>query len=461
MWKNRMIRSFWLILFLWSSGAGRAQNGQLTINETALIDGTVSMTATGYNYNPGVLAVLPNIMVKGNGDLSPVSGTNSALPLAKFTAMYVRGANHDNAIPLSTTPQSMTSELLSLLLLSGGPFTVKYEAPGLSATAWQAGTYSNTLAFSLSAIGIGSAVTPTQATLTVTVDPLITASTAPGNMALVVNDLKYFRNTTLEVNNAFTLRHTVPVQLTLAANTAQLVFTNGYSGVPDPQTAVGKIQVQMTTPASAIVPLTTASQQLVAGAPVPVGNKTNFNARFFISPSDLKTAFINKGDYSTTLTLQGANASPAATYSKVLNLAVTVNDLSEFNLSATGVTLPFQTAADYKNGVALDLVNHLQVSKTTPYDISVKAQTSDLTNGSSGATVPVSILELGPATGQSGVNTVSALSTTDQLLVSGALPAVDRYLNIRYRIPPSRTQNLINKPAGIYTAVINYTLTAH
>ncbi|MCD2424086.1 hypothetical protein LQ567_15005 [Niabella pedocola] len=462
MWKNRMIRSCWLILFLWSSVAGHAQNGQLTINETALIDGSVSMTASGYNYNPGILALLPNIMVKGNGDLNPVSGTNSALPLSKFTAMYVRGANHDNAITLSTTTaQSMTSELLSLLLLSGGPFTVKYEAPGLSATAWKAGTYSNTLAFSLSAIGIGSAVTPTQATLTVTVDPLITASSAPGNMALVVNDLKYFRNTTLEINNAFTLRHTVPVQLTLAANTAQLAFANGYSGVADPQTGVGKIQLQMTTPAGSILPLTTTSQQLVANAPVPVGNKTNFTTRFFISPSDLKTAFINKGDYSTTLTLQGTNTSPAATYSKVLNLVVTVNDLSEFNLSATGVTLPFQTAADYKNGVALDLTNHLQVSKTTPYDISVKAQTSDLTNGASGATVPVNILELGPVAGQSGVNTISALSTTDQLLVSGALPAVDRYLNIRYRIPPSRTQYLINKPAGIYTAVINYTLTAH
>ncbi|MCF3110862.1 hypothetical protein LL912_18905 [Niabella sp. CC-SYL272] len=459
MWKNSIIRPFWLILFLWSPG--RAQNAQLTINEAALIDGVVNMTATGYNYNPGLLALLPNIMVKGNGDLNPVSGTNSALPLAKFTAMYVRGVNHDNAITLSTTPQSMTSELLSLLLLSGGPFTVKYEAPNLAATAWQAGTYSNTLAYSLSAIGIGSAVTPTQVTLTVIVDPLITASIAPENIALVVNDLKYFRNTTLEAFNAFTLRHTVPVQLALTANTAQLGFANGYPGVSDPQTAVGKIQVQMTTPAGSIMPLATTSQQLVANAPVPVGNKTNFNARFFINPSDLKTAFINKGDYSTTVTLQGTNTSPAATYSKVLNLAVTINDLSEFNLSTTGVTLPFQTAADYKNGIALELANHLQVSKTTPYDISVKAQTSDLTKSASVATVPVSVLEVGPAAGQTGVNTISSLSTTDQLLVSGALPAVDRYLNIRYRIPASRTQYLINKPAGTYTAVLNYTLTAH
>jgi len=457
MWKNKPLRSFWLILLVWYTEA-RAQNALLTINEAALIAGSVSVTPGGYNYDPGLLSLLTNIMVKGNGDL--VSGTNGTLPLTKFTATYVKGTTVGNTIALNTTTnQSLTSELLSALRLTGGPFTVKYEAPNLAATAWEAGTYSNTLAYSLASINVGASVTPAQATMTVVVDPLIKESSAPGNIALVVNDLKYFRNTTLEVYNAFQLRHTVPVQVGLAANTAQLAFANGYTGVADPQTTVGKIQVQMTGSA---VRLTTTSQQLVANALVPVGNKTNFSTRVFIDPSDLKTAFINKGNYTTTVTLQGVNASgQAATYNKVLNLAVTVNDLSEFNLFTTALTLPFQTAADYKNGITKDLSNHLQVSKTTPYDISVKAQAADFITTGSAATLPVSILELSAADGQTDVNTISALSTTDQLLVSGAFPAVDRYFNIRYRIPPSRTQYLINKPAGTYTAVLNYTLTAH
>ncbi|WP_300597749.1 hypothetical protein [Niabella sp.] len=461
MWKNRVIRPFWLVLLLWYPLVLRAQNAQLIINEDALISGSKSVTASGYNYNP-LLALLPNILVKGNGDLNPSPVTGIVVPLSKISARFIKGTNQDNAVILNMSNQPITSALLALGLLNKGDFEVKYEAASLGATAWQAGTYSNTLAYSLSGISVGT-VTPAEVILTVVVDPLIKESMAPADISLLVDNLKYFRNITLEFNNAFQLRHTVPVQLSLAANTTQLGFTNGYAGVADPQTAVGKIQVQMTTPTGAIMPLTTTSQQLVANAPVPVGNKTSFTARFFISPADLKTAFINKGNYSTTLALQGTNASPAAIYSKVLNLNVIVNDLSEFNLSTTGVTLPFQTAADYKNGVALDIANHLQVSKTTPYDISVRASAADFTGSgtASGATLPASILELSPVAGQTGVNTVSALSTTDQLLVSGALPVVDRYLNIRYRIPPSRTQYLINKPAGTYTAVINYTLTAH
>ncbi|SDE30167.1 hypothetical protein [Niabella drilacis] len=459
MWKNKLLRSFWLILLVWYTEA-RAQNAQLTINEAALTAGSASATPGGYNYNPGILGLLTNIMVKGNGDLNPASGP--AIPLTKFTATYIKGTAIGTTVTLNTTTaRSITSNLLSLLLLSGGPFTVKYEAPDLAATAWQAGTYSNTLAFSLYEIlSLGAAVTPASVTLTVVVDPLMKERVAPVDIALLVNELKYFRNTILEYNNALQLQHTIPLQLGLVANTEPLGFEN--DAVTDPQTSVGKIQVQT---GATTLRLSTTSQPLAADVPVPMGNKTNFNVRFFISPSDLIAGFMNKGNYTTKVTLQGANASyPSNTYSKTLNLTVTVNDLSELNVSTTGVTLLFQTAADYKNGVALDIPNHLQVSKTTPYDISVRTQTADFSGTgqtNSGVSFPVSILELGLVEGQSVVNTINALSTTDQLLVSGAPPVVDRFLNIRYRIPSSQTHYLINKPAGTYTASVIYTLTAH
>ncbi|MGJ7031139.1 hypothetical protein [Niabella hirudinis] len=461
---NKLAGLFWLRLFLGCGAPVAAQNPQLTIDEAALIADTKSVEADGYNYNHGLLSLLPNIMVKGNGDLNPVSG--AAIPLGRFTATYIRGTTTGNTVTLSTSlNQSMTSSLLESSLLSDGLFKVKYEAPALSQATWLAGTYSNTLAYTLSAIGIGASVTPAQVTMTVIVPAFINASSisaAPANMELTVNDLKYFRNTTLEFSNAFQLRHTVPVQLTVAATSSpQMDFTNSYPGVADPQTSIGKIQVQM---GAVTVPLGTTSQPLVANAPVLQGNKTDFNARFFISPTDLKAGFINKGSYKTTVVLQGTGTSgPAATYNKNVDLLVTVNDLSELVVSATDVTLSFQSAENYKNGVAVDMANHLRVSKTTPYDISVKALAADFTGAgaASGVTLPVGILELGPASGQTGVNTISALSATDQLLVSSALPAVDRYLNIRYRVPASGTQYLINKPAGTYVVNIRYTLTAH
>lgn len=461
MWKNNTLR-FWVLLALMGGmQSSRAQDVTLTIDEAALIAGQATVTGTGHNYNPGLLALLPNITVKGTGDLNNTSGTGSPVPINKIAATYIKGTAVGNTVTLSTSAQTMTAALLELGLLSGGAFTVKYDAAGLSGTAWQAGTYTNTLTYGVTAIGIGTSIAPTTVNLTVNVLAFIKEVSPPASIVLQANNLNFFRSTTLETTCNIPIRHTVPVKLQILANTAQLAFTNGYSGVADPFTGSNKIQVQTTTPSGSAVFLATAAQQLVANAPVSAGNTTGFNARFFISPADLKTSFINKGNYTTTVTLQGANAGgPAATYSKVLNLSVVVSDLAELTLGSSQVNFLLQTTGDYKNGVTLNQTNHLKVSKTTPYDVSVRAQSANFTSGT-GATIPVSILGIGPIGSQANTTAVNALSTSGQLLVNGATPAIDRFFDIQYQIPASQTQFLINKPAGVYSGTVVYTLTAH
>lgn len=463
MWKSNGLR-FWALLALMGSiKSSTAQDVTLMIDEAALIAGQATVTGTGHNYNPGLLALFPNITVKGTGDLNNTSGTGSPVPINKITATYIKGTAIGNTVTLNTSTQTMTAALLELGLLSAGPFTVKYDAAGLSGTAWQAGTYANTLTYGVTAVGIGTSISPTTVNLTVTVPALIKEVSPPASILLQANNLDFFRSTTLETTCIIPVRHTVPVKLQILANAAQLSFTNGYSGVADPLTGSSKVQVQTTTPSGPAVSLTTAAQQLVASAAVATGNTTGFNARFFISPADLKTSFINKGNYATTVTLQGSNANtggPAATYSKVLNLSVAVSDLAELTLGSSQVSFLLQTTGDYKNGVTLNLANHLKVSKTTPYDVSVRAQSANFTSGS-GATIPVSILSIGPSGSQANTTVVNELSTSGQLLVNGAAPAIDRLFDIQYQISAAQTQSLINKPAGVYSGTVVYTLTAH
>ncbi|MBZ4189110.1 hypothetical protein [Niabella beijingensis] len=460
MLKSNAICSFLFVLLTGLSGPVIAQSALLTIDEAALINGQAAAVASGYYFNAGI-SVIPQITVKGNGDLDATSGGGNPIPIGKFTAAAINGTTTGNAVTLTTSPQTVTGSLLGLVLLSSGPFSMKYTAPDLAATAWQAGSYTKSLTMGLAGINLLASVTPETLNLTVDVPAFIKDINVPVDITLQVNNLNFFRNMPLETQVGIVLRHTVPVKMNISANTAQFAFSNGYNGIADPHAATGKVQLQLLSPAGPVMALSSSAQQLVANAPLTAGNSTSLNTRFFISASDLKSSFINKGNYTTTLTLQGSNASGlAATYSKLLNLTVAVSDLAELNLGSSQVNLVFQTAADYKNGVTADLTGHLLVSKTTPYDVSVKAQTPELTSGT-GAAIPVSILRIGPASGQTGVATVNALSTTDQVLVSAAAPVVDRSFDIRYQIPAGQTANLINKPGGIYTGTVIYTLTAH
>ncbi|MNT36279.1 hypothetical protein D3C72_1723520 [compost metagenome] len=139
------------------------------------------------------------------------------------------------------------------------------------------------------------------------------------------------------------------------------------------------------------------------------------------------------------------------------NLSVVVSDLGEIVANQQAVNLAFATTNDYKNGVNLNMPAHLKISKTTPYNLYVRATSTSFTSGAN--SIPLNVLRIGPMAGQSGMNTVT-LSTTAQQLIQNADPVIDRNLNILYSIPASATGMLLNKPAGAYTANIIFSFVA-
>lgn len=434
-----------------------AQNPTFNINEAALIAGQLTVDASGYNYTPPTLGLFPSITIAGTGSTL----TPGTIPISSFTAATLKGSTVGTPVALSSTATPLQTDLLALLGAGGGLFSMRYSIASLSPIAWTAGSYTNALKFGISGVALGADITPKNATLTVTVPAFISVVTDPGDLEFLINDLKYLRNTDISLTKTTNYRFTVPLKINLKSNTATFTFTNGYTNVPPPTTNFNLVTAKTTTPVNTQINLSTIAQAFLPTLAVPTGNTSNVTAQYTISTANILAGFINKGTYSGTLNMELSDATsayPAATTNKTVNMRVVVSDLSELSISTSSINMQLSTAANYKNGIFLDVSNHLTVSKTTPYSITVMATDANLKLGTT-STIPVNILSIGPAAGQSNVNTISALTTSPQQLVNGSAPTIDRNIGIRYAINASQTQALLNKPAGIYSTTITYTLT--
>jgi len=155
-----------------------------------------------------------------------------------------------------------------------------------------------------------------------------------------------------------------------------------------------------------------------------------------------------------------ASSFPATLPSQTMNSSVQVNvsNLMELIVQDPSVTLTVNTTANYQQGVTTTKPNHVKVSSTVPYNVTVKASSSVLSS-SGGVQIPVGVITIEGMTGQTGVTPI-VLSASPQTIISSANPIVDRLLNLQYRIPSAQTSNLLNKTAGSYNTTITYTIVA-
>ncbi len=457
MWRNNPIS---LILFAGLNscpGIINAQDGLLTIDQNALVAGQATTVVSGYSLTNNGPVSKRQVTIMGKQDPTETA-SGSSIPIGNFTAALLHGTIWEPPVTLiNNTPQTISSGGS----FTSGPFSMRYTAPNLAAYAWLAAYYSTTLIFGV-LYNSKAQVLPGEVSFSINVPAFIAEKMDPGSITLDVNSLSFFRNQTISTTQSLPLWHTVPIKLALSSTSSLLDFSGGYAGVNDPHTNANKILVQRILPSEGSLSLSTTPQVCVTNAAVGIGNSTDVSLQFSISSAGLKTGFANMGNYATTLTLGGSNADisgPATTYTKSVNLKVTVSDLAELNVTSNQIDMTLQSAADYKNGVVVDKPNHLQVSKTTPFDISVKAGNQNFISPS-GDLLPVSIMSVGPTTPQTNVNTVP-LSATNQLLINGWSATIDQFFDIRYQIPPSQTHNLLNKKADVYSGTVIYTLTAH
>jgi len=452
-----MLRNSWIILLLMAFGAKLcAQNATLRIDEAAITAGQVSVIASGYNYSSG-FGFTPSVQVRSvNGTFTENLGTRS-IPVNRFTAVLYRNPRPiGTEVFLSTTNQTLLSSSTT-----SGAMSVRYSCPSLTSYAWEAGTYAGNLAYSMSAFAVGASFSPSTARLTVEVPGFLNTLNQLGDVEIRINDLNFYRSTGASTTRTFSYRHSVPLLMSIRSGTSTFDFSNGNTGVVAPVTNVNLVQARVTSPVqSAAVGLGTSFQEIFRGS-VPTGNSSNIIGQFSITANQLKAGFLNKGTYRTTLSLEAKDQAgnyPALTVNASSNLSVVVEDLAEITVNQPTVNFVFDNAEKYTNGISINIGSHIVLSKTIPYQLSVRASAANFASGSN--IIPVDILSIGPGNGQLGVNTISALSTTNQTLIGNALPAVDRNIDIRYQIPASQTQKLLNKVAGVYTANVIYTLTS-
>lgn len=456
-------------LLFWCLSLSIPTYGQIIINLpqaniTARSVYTATLASGTYS---SLIGLIPSIEVRANsanfantvGGLSTVPLNIAHIRLRSIGSLSLLGLSAE--VTLSTSYGLLYAALASI---SSGAVTADYRITTASQT-WVAGIYRTPINFRTGLI-LPNQITPTTPNLDINVPGFIAPQTTLPVLSLPVNNLSFFRNGTgINAAGNIAVSTTVPYLLNLQTTGAQFSFSTSSTYNQVPTTSVGLVNSTLSNIATATpITLSTTSQPLTAasGIAVPLNNNQTLTANFSITGNNLKTGFVQAGTYSVPFTYTWSkltSAYPNGTLQAQRNgsLQVVVSDLSELVALQPNVSLVFDDATDYRQGITRDLTQHLRISKTTPYSLYVRASAANFSG--SGGQIPVNILRIGAASGQTGINTVN-LSTTPQQLINNANPVIDRTLDIRYSILNTAVSQLLGKPAGTYSTTVIYSFTA-
>lgn len=417
-----------------------------------------------------VLSVAPTISIRTTDNYFK-KGTSTTTLNANLVRARVIGTGGQllnllsvDAAQEATLTTGLTPIYSSLLgLLSGGMVNIRYTIPNPSSFAWKAGEYTNNLNFSLSGIALGS-ISVKANIINITVDPFLKVS-QPQNVEFTINSLDFYRNRTLDAKTQnLSITGTLNAGIRMKTSTPYFTYSNGYQGGTDPRAPATVVMSQMMTPtvkpgeflAGTTLKLITEAK----GIEVPVGNTSRVSMSYSLSKEALKSNFLKKGTYSLNLNHEIFDAESSGTSSNQAlssTILVNVEDMGELIINNQDITLKFETANDYKNGVYVDIPAHLSLSATSPYDVFVKASSTSLSNGSN--SIPVGAMQISAGSGGSSEFTPLILKDTRQRVL-GISPVIDKKMNIRYSISASEAVKLIGKASGAYTTSITYSLIA-
>lgn len=420
-----------------------------------------------YSY---VLALLPSIFVKATSTAFTSTlgnGTTVPLNIARLKIQSINGVlvlNNNVEITLTQNEQDLMSSLAQLNLSGPGPVIVNFSLTTANQT-WLAGSYETSLGARATGV-LGGKIEPPETHFTLNVPAFVTAPTTVGTTSLLVNNLSFYRSANgISGNTNISLSGTVPYLPTIRTNNAsQFNFSSSFPFNNTPLVPVSTVNANLNgIPSATTIPLSSSDQGLTTAASlaVPTNNNTSLAYTFSIPTTQLKNSFTQAGTYTVPLHYTWSsvptNSTTAAQASG--SLEIVVSDLSELVVNPTqqAVNFAFTTADHYKNGISQDMPAHLRLSKTTPYNLYVRATSANFSSGTN--SIPLDVMQIGPATGETGMNTVT-LSTTAQKLIESANPVIDRNISIRYSILASQTSKLLNKPTGTYSSNIIFSFVA-
>ena len=441
----------------------------LHINQTNIGQGAMHVDHQSVQYG-SVLSVAPTINIGTSDTFFKIGTTTTTLNANLFRAIAVGSGgqqlNLSGVAPgseaiLSTTFTPIYSSLLGLL--ASGLLNVRYSIPNPKLYAWKAGTYSNNLKFSLTGISLGS-ITPKATNINVTVDPFISVSPTQ-NIEITVDRLDYYRSLELKAKSqSFSVTSTLNTGIRTKSNTPLFTYSNGYQGGADPRAPATVVMAHMVEPqlktGEFLTGTTFRTMTNTGGIVVPIGNTSNVSMSYSLSHDVLRNNFLKKGAYTLNLNHEVFDAEPSGNYasqSLSSTLVVNVADMASVVVNQNDVNLVFKTAADYKNGVYIDMPAHLTLSATSPYDVFVQTGSSSLKNGTN--SIPVTALQVSVNSTDPLETTPLNLAATRQRMLS-ILPVIDKKVNIRYAITAAQAAKVLGKASGTYTTTVTYTLVA-
>lgn len=441
----------------------------LVIPQSNITDGTTFVTeAATTDFDVAVAINLPGRIrtYASSNVLSAVSGGAGSIPVSSiFMKLISLGSANLSAnspsINLSTQNQDLYN---GNFYHNDGAVVIRYTIP-VDKYAWQAGTYQTNLRFSYTGLTVPT-IRDNKA-LTITVPSFITAMGlwAAPDAALHINSLDHFRNAD-GASAAISLGDvisTVPFDISVKTGSPSFTY--------DP--SAGNVNQERTVPSDAVsvsantapaIPLQYSRTGLnIFSQPlIPTGNRTAMQLNYSATAAALKSNFMYAGNYSLPISYRlrayFQNNSVFITNSQGTLLRITVDDMAELLVNDPEVNLEFNNAADYVNGKSVEMPSHLTLSKTTPYEVYVRASAPDLSSGT--ATIPVSVISIGPAGNQAGVQTVP-LSVEPARIISGTNPEIDRNIGIKYSISPTAAKTLAGKAPGTYTVKLVYSFVAN
>jgi hypothetical protein len=188
---------------------------------------------------------------------------------------------------------------------------------------------------------------------------------------------------------------------------------------------------------------------------VPVGNRTTVPMKIRIKAADVKQNLFKAGTYSFNLDFNLKNTSGAITDTKSVAFSITTQPLNNISvLGSQDVNFSFASPSDFQTGKSVNMANHLLVTNNKAFEIYVKSASANFSLNGTPTTLPASIVQIENGTGQTGIITRS-LGTTSQAIMSGAAPALNQNISLKYTIPAAQVALLLSQSPGATPFVLN------
>ena len=161
-------------------------------------------------------------------------------------------------------------------------------------------------------------------------------------------------------------------------------------------------------------------------------------------------------------------------FAQTTNLNVNLANVYSIEVTNPTVTIAMNTAANFTEGNTTgSLPNHVKVSATNGYKVTIQAATDLTSPGNDVIPVSTVVVKTTPGTFSGAPGSIDAgsnaafpanapaLSVTTPVELISSTTGDIRGFNVQYTIPPVSAPVYLNKPEAVYSTLLTYTIVAN